>query len=143
MVLRQGAPACRERPGTGHPGRRPGVGLRCPAGQHPRPDRGPGAGPAGSQALPEYPAVPGRFRLRGRRAGVLVPVKKPRSGDLDIDTKTRNALLRSLRYQGERGFALMKQRWHAMQHVSVSPTTIGDIAKAVLVLVQFEHKMIS
>jgi len=25
----------------------------------------------------------------------------------------------------------------------VSPTTIGDIAKSVLVLVQFEHKMIS
>jgi hypothetical protein len=74
---------------------------------------------------------------------VLVPVKKPRNGELDIDTKTRNALLRSLRYQGERGFALMKQRWRAMQYVTVSPGTIGDIAKAVLVLVQFEHKMIS
>jgi len=30
-----------------------------------------------------------------------------------------------------------------LQHVMVSPTTIGDIAKSVLVLVQFEHKMIS
>ena len=74
---------------------------------------------------------------------MLVPVRKPARGDLDIDTKTRNALLRSLRYQGERGFALMKQRWRAIQYVSVSPTTIGDIAKAVLVLVQFEHKMIT
>ena len=81
--------------------------------------------------------------FEGAGPGVLVPARKPRNGELDIDTKTRNALLRSLRYQGERGFALMKQRWHAMQHVSVSPTTIGDIAKAVLVLVQFEHKMIS
>ena len=79
----------------------------------------------------------------GAGAGVLVPVKKPRRGELDVDTKTRNALLRSLRYQGERGFALMSQRWRAMQHVMVSPTTIGDIAKSVLVLVQFEHKMIS
>jgi hypothetical protein len=79
----------------------------------------------------------------GGGAGVLVPVKKPRRGELDIDTKTRNALLRSLRYQGERGFALMSQRWRAMQHVMVSPTTMGDIAKSVLVLVQFEHKMIS
>ncbi len=43
----------------------------------------------------------------------------------------------------ERGFALMKQRWRALQHVTLSPTTIGDIAKAALVLVQFEHKMIS
>ena len=69
-----------------------------------------------------------------------MPVKKPRSGELDINTKTRNALLRSLRYQGERGFALMSQRWRALQHVMVSPATIGDIAKSVLVLVQFEHK---
>jgi len=78
----------------------------------------------------------------GAGAGVHVPVKKPRSGELDIDTRTRNALLRSLRYQGERSFALMSQRWRAIQHVSVSPTTIGDIVKSVLVLTQFEHKMI-
>ena len=52
----------------------------------------------------------------------------------------RNALLRSLRYQGERGFALMSQRWRAIQHISLSPTTIGDIVKAALVLTQFEHK---
>ena len=69
-------------------------------------------------------------------------MKKPARGNLDSDTKTRNALLRSLRYQGERGFALMKQRWRAQQYVSASPATIGDITKAVLVLVQFEHKMI-
>ncbi len=79
----------------------------------------------------------------GAGAGVHVPVKKPARGELDPDTKTRNALLRSLRCQGERGFAIMSQRWAAMRHVSVSPTTIGDIAKSVLVLVQFEHKMIS
>ena len=76
-------------------------------------------------------------------AGVLVPVKRPARGELDVNTKTRNALLRSRRYQGERGFALMSQRWRALQRVMVSPTTIGDIAKSVLVLVQFEHKMIS
>ena len=79
----------------------------------------------------------------GAGAGVLVPVKRPARGELDVNTKTRNALLRSLRYQGERGFALMSQRWRALQRVMVSPTTIGDIAKSVLVLVQFEHKMIS
>jgi DDE superfamily endonuclease len=79
----------------------------------------------------------------GAGSGVHVPVKKPSRSELDIGTKTRNALLRSLRYQGERGFALMSQRWRAIQHVSLSPTTIGDIAKAALVLTQFEHKMIS
>ena len=79
----------------------------------------------------------------GAGAGVQVPVKKPARGELDINTKTRNALLRSLRYQGERGFALMSQRWRVLQHVMLSPTTIGDIAKSVLVLVQYEHKMIT
>ena len=79
----------------------------------------------------------------GAGAGVHVPVKKLARGELDIDTKTRNALLRSLRYQGERGFALMSQRWRVLQHVMLSPTTIGDLAKATLVLVLFEHKMIS
>jgi hypothetical protein len=37
----------------------------------------------------------------------------------------------------------MPQRWRALQHVMVSPTTIGDIAKSALVLVQFEYKMIT
>jgi hypothetical protein len=73
--------------------------------------------------------------FEGAGAGVLVPVKKAARGELDIGTKTRNALLRSLRCQRERGFALMKQRWRAMRYVSVSPTMIGNIAKAVLVLV--------
>jgi hypothetical protein len=68
--------------------------------------------------------------FEGAGAGVHVPVRKPRHGELDIDAKTRNALLRSLRYQGERGFALMSQRWRAPQRVTVSPTTIGDIAKS-------------
>ena len=79
----------------------------------------------------------------GAGAGVLVPVRRPRRGELDINARTRNALLRSLRYQGERGFALMSQRWRALQHVMVSPGTIGDITKAALVLVLFEHKMIN
>jgi hypothetical protein len=90
--------------------------------------------------LAEGPVITGELPAV---AGVLVPVKRPARGELDINTRTRNALLRSLRYQGERGFALISQRWRVMQHVTVSPGTIGDIAKAALVLVQFEHKMIS
>jgi hypothetical protein len=37
----------------------------------------------------------------------------------------------------------MSQRWRAIRHVSADPPQIGDIAKSVLVLTQFEHKMIS
>ncbi len=80
----------------------------------------------------------------GAGHGVHVPVKKPAGGqELDIGTRTRNALLRSLRCLGERGFALMSQRWQALQRVMLSPGKIGDIARAILVLVQFEHKMIT
>ena len=69
-------------------------------------------------------------------------MKKPVRGELDIDTKTRNALLRSLRYQGERGFARVPA-WRALQHVMISPSAIGDLASPCSSFVQFEHKMIS
>jgi hypothetical protein len=79
----------------------------------------------------------------GAGPGVLVPVKKPRKGEPDTDTITRNILLRGLRYQGERGFALLKERWRALGHVTADPASIGPIAMAALVLTQIEHKMIS
>jgi hypothetical protein len=43
--------------------RRSAVGLARAARQHPRPDRRPPARAAGGTALPDGPAVPGRFRL--------------------------------------------------------------------------------
>jgi hypothetical protein len=80
----------------------------------------------------------------GAGQGVHTPVKQPKDGvELDIDTRTRNALLRSMRCLGERGFALLSQRWTTLQHVTLSPSRIGDIAKAALVLVHFEHRMIT
>ena len=51
--------------------------------------------------------------------GVHVPVKEPARCELDPDTKTRNALP-LLRYQGERGFALMSRRWRTLQRVTLS-----------------------
>jgi DDE superfamily endonuclease len=80
----------------------------------------------------------------GAGHGVHVPVKKPAGvRELDINTRTRNALIRSARCLGERGFALLTQRWKTLQHVTASPGKIGLIAKAALVLVLFEHKMIT
>jgi len=80
----------------------------------------------------------------GAGHGVHTPVKQPTGGSgLDISTRTRNALLRSLRCLGERGFALLCERWTTLQHVTMSPSKIGDIAKAALVLVHFEHGMIT
>jgi hypothetical protein len=53
-----------------------------------------------------------------------------RPGELDPDMRTRDALLRSMRYQGERGLALMSQRWRTLPWVTLSPGKIGDITKA-------------
>jgi hypothetical protein len=71
---------------------------------------------------------------------VFTPVKHPSDGQvLDADARTYNTLLRGLRCPAERGFALLTQRWRVLQHVTASPSRIGDIAKAALVLTHFEH----
>jgi IS5 family transposase len=80
----------------------------------------------------------------GAGHGILTQVKKPAGKkDLDINARTRNALIRSLRCLGERGFALLAQRWQTLQHVTMSPGKIGQIARTALVLVLFEHKMLT
>jgi hypothetical protein len=76
----------------------------------------------------------------GAGIGIHIPVKQPADGrELDINTRTRNALQRSLRCLGERGFALLNQRWRTLQHITASPSKIGDITRAALVLTHFEH----
>jgi hypothetical protein len=80
----------------------------------------------------------------GAGMGIHMPVKQPPDGrDLDISTRTRNAIQRSLRCLGERGFALLNQRWRTLQHITASPSKIGDIARAALVLTHFEHGYIT
>jgi hypothetical protein len=59
----------------------------------------------------------------GASIGIHIPVKQPSGGrELDISTRTRNALLRSLRCLGERGFALVTGRWRTLQHITASPS---------------------
>ncbi|WP_372448408.1 transposase family protein [Kibdelosporangium banguiense] len=72
------------------------------------------------------------------------PVKQP-AGDqvLAADDRTYNVLLRGLRCLGERGFAVLTGRWRALQHFTASPSKIGDIVKAALVLTHFEHGKIA
>ncbi|MEV4508593.1 transposase family protein [Dactylosporangium sp. NPDC049525] len=91
---------------------------------------------AATRGLPAL-ADPG---YEGAGHGVCTPVKQPADGrQLAFDTRTYNMLLRSMRCIGERGFALLTQRWRVLQHVTASPTKIGDIARATLVLTHFEH----
>lgn len=80
----------------------------------------------------------------GAGIGILMPVKQPTDGrELDINTRTRNALQRSARCLGERGFALLNQRWRTLQHITASPSKIGDITRATLVLTHYEHGYIT
>ena len=62
----------------------------------------------------------------GAGHGVHVPVRKPAGvKELDISNRTRNALLCSARCLGERGFALLSQRWQTLRNVTASPGKIG------------------
>jgi len=73
---------------------------------------------AAGKGLPTL-ADPG---YEGAGHGIHTPVKQPADGsELDINTRTRNALLRSVRCRGERGFALLTGRWRTLQHVTVKP----------------------
>jgi hypothetical protein len=76
----------------------------------------------------------------GTGAGVHVPIKQPTDGQvLDANNRTYNALLRGLRCLGERGFAVLTGRWRTLQHITASPSKIGHIVKAALVLTHFEY----
>jgi len=96
--------------------------------------------PAAAAGLPTL-ADPG---YDGAGTGILIPVKQPPGGqELDVNTRTRNAIQRSLRCLGERGFALLNQRWRTLQHITASPSKISDITRAALVLTHFEHGYIT
>ncbi|GAB3710581.1 transposase family protein [Nocardiopsis oceani] len=77
---------------------------------------------------------------QGAGIGIITPVKQPVTGPpLAIGNRTHNRLHRGVRCLGERGFALLTQRWRLLQHITASPGKIGDLVKAALVLTQFEH----
>jgi hypothetical protein len=74
---------------------------------------------------------------QGAGIGVHTPVKRPKGKSekvLHVDTRMFNVLLRHVRALGERTAAELKQRWRTLQHVTLSPSRIGDIARAALVL---------
>jgi DDE superfamily endonuclease len=73
----------------------------------------------------------------GAGIGILVPVRRPKGQSeraLHADTRTTNSLIRSIRALGERAAAELKQRWRTLQRVTISPSRIGDITRAALVL---------
>ncbi|TDC57593.1 IS5/IS1182 family transposase [Actinomadura sp. GC306] len=81
---------------------------------------------------------------QGAGHGIIVPFKNPADGNvLSIDDRCRNRLQRFLRCRGERGFALVGERWTALKHTTLSPGRIGDLVRSAHVLTLFEHRRIS
>ena len=72
----------------------------------------------------------------GAGAGILTPTK---GRGLHPDNLTRNQLIGCLRAQGERGIALLKTRWKALNRIRLCPQRIGAITKAALVLTIVER----
>ncbi|WP_457034133.1 transposase family protein [Kitasatospora sp. P5_F3] len=73
----------------------------------------------------------------GAGIGIRIPVGRPKGKSeraLHVDTRMSNTLLRHVRALGERTAAELKQRWRTLQHVTLSPSRTGDIARAALVL---------
>jgi hypothetical protein len=80
---------------------------------------------------------------QGAGHGIIVPFRHPTDGQaLDPDNRTHNRLQRALRCLGERGFALLTDRWTALQHTTLSPSKLGDLVRAAHVLTLFEHRRI-
>ncbi|WP_407651717.1 transposase family protein [Actinoplanes sandaracinus] len=76
--------------------------------------------------------------------GIKTPIKQPADGKpLAIDNRAHNRLLRGLRWQGERGFAILIGRWKTLRYATVSPRRIGDIVAAALHLTHYEYKYLS
>lgn len=76
----------------------------------------------------------------GAGQGIHTPYKQPADGRrLAVDNRTYNALLRTKRAPGERGFALLKGRWKVLRHVTASPPTISEVARGALVLTALLH----
>jgi len=73
--------------------------------------------------------------------GIKTPTKRPhRQPQLALPNRTVNQLLRSLRGQGERGFAILTGRWKTLRHTTQSPSRIGDIVAAALHLTHYEYR---
>lgn len=73
---------------------------------------------------------------QGAGIGVHHPIK---GHDLGVDNRAYNGLLTGMRAIGERANALLTQRWTALRHVTLSPSRIGAIVAAALVLTTFER----
>jgi hypothetical protein len=80
----------------------------------------------------------------GAGHGIKTPTKQTADGrPLAVANRSVNRLLRGMRRQGERGFAIRVGRWKALRHSTISPRKIGDVAAAALHLTHFEYRYLN
>lgn len=75
----------------------------------------------------------------GEADRLTVPVQTPKGGTLTEDQKCYNMLHSALRAVAERGNALLKETFKALDKVSMSPTKITTITAGALMLLHTEH----
>lgn len=75
----------------------------------------------------------------GLSTAIRHPHKKPKGAELTEQQITYNTVIRSVHAPSERANALLKETFAALQKISLSPTRIGAITKAALVLLHLEH----
>ncbi|MBB4929531.1 hypothetical protein F4561_000351 [Lipingzhangella halophila] len=118
-------------------------GRRCARAAYRRVTRAAPVLPLLRQAAKQGLIVLADLGYEGAGAGVRVPVKRPGSINperLSADNKTANLLLRGIRAIGERAMALLVGRWRLLRHTTKSPSRIGDLVKAALVLHHLEKQ---
>lgn len=67
------------------------------------------------------------------------PIKKPKRGELTVEHKAYNLLIRGVHCVAERANSLLKTTFKALRRVSLDPRRIGAIVKAAHVLLRLEH----
>ena len=145
LVLRQGPPPRRQRPGRHAPRRPPALGLR------PSPARVHDITAARVHALPALyrAAALGMPSLadsgyEGAGIGILVPVKNPAGNqELDIGTRTRTRCCATCAAAGNAGSPCSPSAGPPSSTSPPDPDRTTEITRAALVLTQFEHKYIS
>jgi DDE superfamily endonuclease len=76
--------------------------------------------------------------------GIKTPTRLPAGGhQLAIANHAVHQLLRGLRRQGERGFAILTGRYRTLRHTTASPHRIGDIVAAALHPTHFEYRYLT
>ena len=144
MVEREAQTPRRQHPGHLRPDRLPDLGLRRSPWARTRHHLREGAVPgllvalAACESEDQMPTLTDLGYLNLSPA-IRHPFKKPKGGELTKAQTTYNRVIRGVHGVAERANALFKETFAALKMVSLSPTRIGAITKAALVLLHLEH----